>query len=105
VSGGTGAATRGFGLPDSGEGNADCGSCAGLALRKDAVRLPRDLGRVIAVIAIFFGAVVIGLSSARWDPVFLDFPGGHHGLHVTDAVGMLFVTLGVAALWHLPRQR
>jgi hypothetical protein len=63
------------------------------------------LGKVIAVVAIFLGVVVVGFNPNRWDPILLSLPRGNHGIHVTDVVGVVLVTLGVVALWHLPRQR
>jgi hypothetical protein len=64
------------------------------------------LGRVSAVVAIFLGVAVVGLNpDDRRDPVLLTLPQGNHGIHVTDVVGVVFVAVGVVALWYLPRRR
>jgi len=54
------------------------------------------------VVAIFVGAIVIGFNPNRWDVVILSLPRGH-GIHLTDLVGMLLVTLGISLLWSWPR--
>jgi hypothetical protein len=56
----------------------------------------------MGVAAIFGGAIVVGFSPNRWDTVILDLPRGH-GIHLHDAIGMAFLTLGVLLLLRSPR--
>lgn len=55
--------------------------------------------RVLAVAAVFVGAVIVGFNPDRWDTVILAFPVGGHGIHLHDAIGMALITLGVIVLW------
>jgi len=57
----------------------------------------------MAVVAIVVGAAVIGFNPNRWDLVILTLPRGH-GIHLTDILGMVFITLGVAVLWRSPQR-
>lgn len=51
------------------------------------------------MVGIVVGAVVIGFNPNRWDVVILTLPRGGHGIHLTDVVGMMLITLGIAVLW------
>jgi len=55
----------------------------------------------MGAVAIVLGAAVIGFNSNR-DVVILAFAHGH-GIHITDVIGMVFVTLGIVLLWRLPQ--
>ena len=57
----------------------------------------------MAAVAIVVGAAVIGFNPNRWDLVILTLPRGH-GIHLTDILGMVFITLGVAVLWRSPQR-
>lgn len=58
----------------------------------------------MGAVAILVGAVLTGFDPLRWDVVILTLPR-HHGIHLTDAVGMVLVTLGIVVLWRLPHPR
>ena len=57
-----------------------------------------NVEKISAAVVIVLGAAIVGFSPSRWDPVILGLPRGH-GLHADDVVGMVFVLLGIAALW------
>ena len=66
------------------------------------------LSRVLAVGAVFLGAIAVGFNPNRWDVVIFDLPRGSHGVHVRDIIGMALITLGVVVLWRsgiAPRRR
>jgi len=54
--------------------------------------------RVLAVVAVYVGAALIGFNPNRWDVVVLVFPR-EHGIHLRDIIGAGLVTLGVIVLW------
>jgi len=54
--------------------------------------------RLLAVAAIFAGAVVVGFYPNRWDVVILELPRESHGVHLHDVIGMTLISLGVLGL-------
>jgi hypothetical protein len=57
----------------------------------------------VGAAVVFFGAVLMAFDPLRWDIVILSLPR-HHGIHLTDFVGVVLVMLGVAVLWRAPRE-
>jgi len=55
-------------------------------------------GRVLAVVAVYIGAALIGFNPSRWDVVLIVLPR-EHGIHLRDIIGVGLVTLGVMVLW------
>jgi hypothetical protein len=55
------------------------------------------LRKVLAVVAIFLGALVVGFNSSRWDTVIVNLPKGT-GIHLNDVIGMALITSGVLVL-------
>jgi len=62
----------------------------------------RALERALAAGTILLGTAIVGFSPSRWDKVVLTLPRGH-GVHAHDVIGLVFVVLGIAALWRVPR--
>jgi hypothetical protein len=58
---------------------------------------------VLGVIAIAVGTTVVGFNPNRDDPVILTLPRGGHGIHVTDVIGAVIVTVGIVLLWRSPK--
>jgi hypothetical protein len=62
----------------------------------------RGLARVVGVIAVYFGAAIIGFNPTG-DPVLLSFPLAGHGIHLTDVLGLAVTTIGIVLLWTSPQ--
>jgi hypothetical protein len=54
------------------------------------------------LVALAVGTVVVGFNVNRSN--LFDLPGGH-GVHVTDVLGALLITLGAAVFWVASRPR
>jgi hypothetical protein len=83
---------------------SSAGTSGRAAVRLQGTDSLGPLARMMGVGAIVVGAVAIGFNPNRRDVVILPLPRGH-GIHLSDVVGAMLVSLGTAVLWRSPRRR